>query len=246
MFAALGGVLGAIIGSFLATLVIRWPERKSVLVGRSTCDHCSTPLRPIDLVPLLSFIALRGKCSRCSSTINRDHIIIEAMSAIVGAVALGLAPHADGLAGAVFGWILIGLAMLDLRHFWLPDQLTGLLALGGIAAGFAGIHPLLTYRLWGGLAGFLSLFLIATLYRLIRKREGLGGGDPKLLGAIGLWLGWQVLPGVVLGASLIGLGLAGVGLARGHKFGSSTRLPLGSLLALSAMCAWIIQHIPQQ
>lgn len=242
MFAGLGALLGAVIGSFIATLVIRWPQNKSVITGRSACDHCAAPVHPRDLFPIFSFVALGGKCRSCRGPIQRDHVIIEVISALVGAVAIGLKPDSEGLAGAAFGWTLIALAALDLKYFWLPDKLTAMLALGGIVTGLAGVDPSLSDRLWGGFAGFLSLFLISVLYRLIRKRDGLGGGDPKLLGAIGLWLGWQVLPGIVLGASVIGLLWGAVGMLRGRLLDSKARIPLGTLLVIAAMCAWTCQH----
>lgn len=246
MFAGLGALLGAVIGSFIATLFVRWPQNKSVLTGRSACDHCATHLQPRDLLPVVSFIVLRGKCRECGSAINRDHVTIEILSMLIGATAIGLAPDANGVAGAVFGWTLLVLGALDLRHFWLPDQLTGCLAASGIAAGLVGASPPLADRVWGGIAGFMSLFIVALLYRLIRKRDGLGGGDPKLLGAIGLWLGWKVLPAIVLGACFMGLLVVGAGMMRGQRLNPAARIPLGTLLALSAMCTWIVQNIPVQ
>ena len=121
-------------------------------------------------------------------------------------------PGPAGIAGAVFGWLLLALAALDIAEFWLPDPLTLTLALAGFAAGLVGIDPPLTDRLIGGAAGFGSLWLIGFSYKRLRGREGLGGGDPKLLGAIGLWLGWRMLPAVLLLAAMTGLALVLLGM----------------------------------
>ncbi len=143
-------------------------------------------------------------------------------------------PGWEGAANALFGWQLIALAALDFEHFWLPDRLTASLAATGLAFGAGGIGVDLRSRLIGGVAGFAALWLIGAGYRRIRGRVGLGGGDPKLLGAIGCWLGWQSLPLVLVAASVIGL-LAVLSMAmRGAQVAADTRLPLGTLMALSA------------
>ncbi|MBS0284978.1 MAG: prepilin peptidase [Proteobacteria bacterium] len=231
---------GAIAGSFLATIVIRWPEGRGVTRGRSACDSCGRGLGGADLVPLLSALALRGRCRACGAAIDRRHWQIELGCALIGALAGYVAPGAAGVAGALFGWLLLTLAALDVAALWLPDALTGALALAGVAAGALGIFPSLEERLLGGVAGFASLWTIATLYRLVRKREGLGGGDPKLLGAIGLWLGWRLLPAVVVLAALVGLGLALFERLRGRPIASDARLPFGAFLAVAAYPAWLM------
>lgn len=232
------GVLGAIVGSFVAALVIRWPQERSVMRGRSACDACGRTLDAADLVPLLSALVLRGRCRRCGVAIDPLHWRIEAAGLLIGAAAGIVAPGVEGVAGAVFGWLLLALAALDLRAFWLPDRLTGLLALGGTvtAIWFA---PAPIDRLIGGVAGFVALWGIATGYRLVRKREGMGGGDPKLFGAIGLWIGWQMLPAVLLIASMVGLGVVLAAQLRGRAMTADTALPFGALLAIAAYPAWL-------
>jgi leader peptidase (prepilin peptidase) / N-methyltransferase len=237
---ALGGaLLGLIIGSFIATVVIRWPQGRSAMRGRSACDQCGKTLGAAELVPIISAIIQRGKCRQCGAAIASSHFVIELAAGAIGAVALWAVPGWQGLAGALFGWLLLALGALDAAHFWLPNRLTATLALTGLGAGLAGLDPPLAERLWGGLAGYLSLALIAFAYRLIRKREGLGGGDPKLLGGIGLWLGWQMLPYVVLGASGLGLLFALVQMVCGRPLAATDRLPLGALFAIVAFPLWI-------
>lgn len=232
-------LLGAIIGSFIATLVVRWPEGRSVAAGRSACDGCERTLAARDLVPLLSALASRGRCRTCGAVIDPVHWHVELACAVVGIAAGLAAPPVEAGAGAVFGWLLVALATLDLRAFWLPDRLTATLALAGIASGSAGLAPDLSDRLIGGAAGFVSLWAIAAAYKRLRGREGMGGGDPKLFGAIGLWLGWRMLPGVLLVASLIGLGVVLVQRARGRAVAADDALPLGTLLAAAAYPAWL-------
>ena len=235
-------LLGLVVGSFLATLVLRWPKGRGVSKGRSNCDDCGHPINAKDLIPLVSFARLRGKCRACGARIDQSHFVIEGLGALTGGTAMLVAPGQAGFMGALFGWLLIALAALDLRHFWLPDRLTASLALVGIASGLTGLAPSLLDRTIGALAGFAALAIIATVYRRLRNREGLGGGDPKLLGSIGAMLGWQALPYVVLGASGAGLLFVGLQLARGRKVQATDRLPLGTLMALTAFPLWIFQQ----
>ena len=234
------GVLGAIIGSFIAALVIRWPEGRSVMTGRSACDACGRRLTARDLVPLVSALMLRGRCRACGAGIDPRHWRIEAAAGVIGVAAGCATATPAALAGACFGWLLLTLAALDLVALWLPDRLTMTLAIGGVLTGAIGVAPALPDRLIGGAAGFAALWLIAFGYRRLRGREGMGGGDPKLLGGVGLWLGWAPLPGVLLGASVIGLGLALIERLRGKPIGRDTALPLGALIALAAYPAWLV------
>ncbi len=238
-WAGAGFIFGAIVGSFLATAAIRWPAGEQAATGRSRCDGCKRVLGPLELIPIVSFLTRRGRCASCGGAIDRKHLLIELAAALIGAVSFDLAPGLDGLGGAVFGWGLLLLAVLDVEHFWLPDRATGLLALLGIAFGAAGATPFPNDRLIGMAVGFLSLWLIGRAYRLVRHREGLGGGDPKLLGAIGAWLGWAALPYVLLLAALTGLGSVLLGKARGEAVSAATRLPFGALLAVAAWPLWL-------
>ncbi len=239
-WAAALGLLGALIGSFVATLVLRWTEDRSVLHGRSACDGCGRTLRAHELVPLLSALVSRGQCRRCGGRVDPLHWQIEAAALAIGAIAGWVAPGATGIGGAVFGWLLLALGALDARAFWLPDRLVLPLAAGGIVAGLIGVPPALTDRLIAGVAGFALLWLVAAGYRMRRGREGLGGGDPKLLGAIGLWLGWRMLPAVLLCGGLIGMGVVLFRQLTGRPMAATDALPLGTLMALAAYPAWLM------
>ncbi len=239
LWAGIGLIVGAIIGSFVATLVIRWPQERSIVTGRSACDACGQSLSAFELIPLISALAQRGRCRHCQAPIDSKHGMIEMACAFVGALAFGLAPGFAGLAGAVFGWMLIALVALDVEHYWLPDLLTLPLLAIGIIGGIAGLDPPLIDRIYGALGGYASLALIAFGYRALRGREGLGGGDPKLFGAIGAWLGWQPLPWVIVGACGTGLLIVLIKTLRGQSVKATDRLPLGALMALAAFPMWL-------
>ncbi len=241
VFPIAGAIIGLIIGSFLATIIIRWPQGHSAMSGRSRCDHCHQTLRAVDLIPVFSYVLRAGKCSACGGEIKSDHLVIELSAGLIGGLALLVDSGLGGLSGAIFGWFLLTLAALDAQHHWLPDRLTLTLAISGLAASFLGNDPDLLNRVIGGITGFCSLFLIGWGYRYLREREGLGGGDPKLLGAIGCWLGWSALPLVMLGAGFVGLLAVATMYRRGQAVTADSALPLGSFMAVSAFPLWIIQ-----
>lgn len=234
------GIVGAVFGSFIATVAIRWPAGRSASTGRSACDGCGRTLSELELVPLVSFAALRGRCRTCGARIAVGHVVIEMLGAGIGIVAGTVAPGGEGVAGAACGWLLLALGAIDLAAFWLPDVLTAALAVVALAGGFAGVGADLHARLIGGITGFGLLWLVAESYRRVRGRVGLGGGDPKLFGAIGLWLGWRALPSVLLLAALAGLAVVLVLTLAGRRINATDRLPLGTLLAGAAFLCWAI------
>ncbi|MBX3595814.1 A24 family peptidase [Sphingomonas sp.] len=235
----LGG-LGLMFGSFIATLVRRWPEGRTAMRGRSECESCRKSLHAHELVPLMSYALQRGRCRACGAPIHASHAAIEGGAMLVGAAAGFVMPGWEGLSGALFGWLLLTLAALDLAAFWLPNVLTGLLALTGLIDGVFFL-PGWIDRLAGGLIGFGLLWLTAFTYRRIRGRDGMGGGDPKMFAGIGLWLGATMLAPVLFAASVIGIGVALALRIAGREMGMTSRLPLGTLLALAAFPAWLYQ-----
>ena len=230
-----GALLGLVAGSFLATLVLRWP-RGAPLTGRSHCDGCGRVLGVRDLVPLLSFALARGRCRACGAAIDWRHPAIELAAALIGAAAFVVEPSIWGLAGALFGWLLLALLALDAGHYWLPDALTMPLLGLGLLLGRGEMAD----RLLGAAIGGGALLLVAGIYRLARGRDGLGLGDVKLMAGLGAWLGWPLLPTLLLMAALLGLGLAAWRKLRGAPI---THVPLGACLAAAAFPLWLATSI---
>lgn len=239
----LGGVLGLVIGSFLATVLIRWPQGQNALAGRSACDGCGAVLGALDLVPVLSWVARRGRCRACGARIDPRHLAMEVAAAMIGIVAALAHPLPLALVTAGLGWWLLLIAALDLQEQWLPDLLTLPLILLGLAAAWAGFGPPLVERLWGVGLGWASLEAIRWIYRLSRGREGMGGGDPKLFAAAGAWAGAWNLPVILLTAGLVGIAAALTMGLRGQKVDALTRVPLGTMLALALWPAWLLVAI---
>lgn len=230
------GVTGLVLGSFIATLVLRWPAGRSVF-GRSQCDGCGRRLGAPDLVPLLSATVSRGRCRTCKAPIDRFHWWVELGSAAIGIVALALLPGTAGWLWALLGWLLLPLALLDARHFWLPDRLNALLAVAGLLLAGPMLGAPLPDRWIGALAGGSVLALVAWAYRRARGAEGMGGGDPKLVAAIGAWLGWQALPLMLLLASLGGIVWALFAQRKGDQPLGARRVPFGVFACTAAFAA---------
>lgn len=235
---ALTGV-GAILGSFLATIAIRWPAGGSALRGRSQCDGCGAPIAARDLVPLFSALRLRGAARCCGARIDPLHRQVEGASALAGLLAGIVASDITALVIAAFGWMLVLVAALDATEMWIPDPLVAVLGIAGVLASPV-LPPPLADRLIGGAAGFGTLWLIGFGYLRLRGREGLGGADPKLFGVIGLWLGWRLLPAVLLTAALVGLGVVAWRLASGRTVAGDDALPFGTYLAVAAYPALLL------
>lgn len=235
-----GAISGAIIGSFLATLCLRWPRGEQAATGRSRCEGCSRALGPVELVPLFSAAVAGGACRACAAPIDPFHWKVEAAAAFAGAAAFALSPGVSGAALAIFLWLLLPIAILDARHFWIPDRLSAILGTAGIVLGGVLFHAPLSDRLIGAIAGFATLSLLSLGYREIRGIEGLGAADPKLLAAIGLWTGWQGLLPLLLMASLAGLVAAAV-----MRKDRLDRMAFGTLLCLGGVLSAAIAIQPR-
>ncbi len=228
-------LLGPIIGSCLGLVTLRLPAGAPIGIARSACGGCGRKLGPLDLVPLLSWATLGGRCRTCRAPIPLRYPFLEASCALIG---LWAALAFDGplaAATAAFGWWLLLAAFIDGEHFWLPARLTVPLLIGGLAVAAAFQPAALSGRLIGAAVGWLSLALLALAYRRLRGRDGLGGGDPLMLGALGAWVGWQGIPSLVLVAALLGLGVA---LAQ-RRLKADARLPFGTLMAAGAWLIWL-------
>jgi len=242
-------LIAPFIGSFLGLLIRRLPEGSTIVRGRSRCDACGATLRVRDLVPIVSWLIVGARCRYCNQPLGWFYpgIEVAALAIALASVLIdgGLADGGliDGGQGAwldcVLGWWLLALAWIDLRSWLLPDSLTLPLIIGGLAAAFLFNPDQLTERALGAALGYLSLMAIAALYRALRGREGLGGGDAKLLAASGAWLGAAALPQVILFAALAALAAAACLRFAGVRLGLHSRLPFGPFLAFATWVMWL-------
>jgi leader peptidase (prepilin peptidase)/N-methyltransferase len=224
------------VGSFAGVLIARVPEGRGVVWGRSACGACGHALEVADLVPLLSFAALRGRCRWCGRKIGWFHLWVElaALGVAVWATASGAR---GGLlwAGCALGWTLLTLGWIDARCQRLPDFLTLPLVLGGLFEAAMLEPDAVLGRAQGAAAGFLGFWLLAWLFRRLRGREGLGMGDAKLLAAGGAWVGAWLLPDVLLAAA----GSALVFALRKGRVDRDARIPFGPFLGAGIWVVWL-------
>lgn len=233
--------LGLIAGSFLGLVSLRLPAGTDIARGRSRCDGCGRALPPHRLVPVLSYLWSRGRCSDCGAMIPARYPLMEAACALIGVAAAMTQPSLAAAAlTAVLGWQLLLIAVVDAEQFWLPDRLTlPLLATGLVAAAALERHTLIDGAA-GAVVGFGSLWLLARAYRHLRGREGLGGGDPILLAAGGAWVGWIGLPSVLLWAATAGLSLVLARRLTGRRVAGDDRLAFGTFLSAGIWLTWLL------
>ena len=234
------GLLGAIVGSFLALVSVRLPLGEEVVLTPSHCRSCHTRLAPWRMVPILSWLWSRGQCAQCRAAVSPRYPLIELAAAAIGVWA--------GLSGvdlpmiaitALLGWQLLLIAVVDAEHFWLPDILTWPLAVTGLAAAAWMSKGLPWPQLIGVIGGFVGLWALAQLYRLVRRRDGLGGGDPFLFGAAGAWVGFLGLPSVLLYACVAGFAVVAAKLIIRRAVAGTDRLPFGTFLAFGLWLTWL-------
>jgi len=229
-------LFGAIIGSFLNVVILRLPrENASIVFPASHCPKCLNNLSWYENIPILSYIFLRGKCSHCNTSISLQYPVVEIISAfLAAAVCLKFSFSFQALGYYIFGSALLVIIVIDIHHQIIPD----VISLPGIVLGFffSLVNDNVTWQssLTGLLLGGGVLYAIAFLYVFLRKQDGMGGGDIKLLAMIGAWLGWQSLPFVIFVSSLSG-SIVGLIAMRRQKKGGSTRIPFGPFLSIAAL-----------
>ncbi len=199
MIAVLMGRLGLVIGSFVAAVTIRLPRDEDIVMGRSRCMSCERPLAPWQLVPVFSWLVQRGRCGWCRAPVSPRYVLIEFAAGGVGVWATVAGSDAVVIgATAILGWQLLLIAIIDAENFWLPDILTWPLMVTGLGAAAVVSRGWPIDPLIGLVAGFTLLWGMAWIYRRVRGRDGLGGGDPFLFAGAGAWVGWMGLPSVLL------------------------------------------------
>jgi leader peptidase (prepilin peptidase) / N-methyltransferase len=247
MEATFAGLLGAVMGSFLNVVAFRLPRRESLVKPRSRCPSCGTPVRPYDNVPVLSWLLLRGRCRSCSARISPRYPLVEAATALLCAAAVLTQDGAAAIALAVtLVLLLVPAALIDLEHRIIPNRLTAAGALLALGLGTALDPSGEPGRLIAGAAAAGFLLLAALAYP-----GGMGMGDVKLAGVMGLFLGAAVAPALLI-ALLAGVLLGAVIVARkGARQGRKTAVPFGPFLALGGVAAifvgqpvvhWYVNH----
>lgn len=232
-------LLAPAIGSFLAVLVDRLPRGEDVVSRASRCRACKTRIAPYDLVPLVSFLWLRGRCRRCDAAIPGWLFQMELGAlGLAGLAALQASSPWEAWTSALILWLLMALAASDLIRFRLPDALTAALAASVFGATLANGH--IVAALWGAALGAGSFMALRLGYKLLRGREGLGLGDIKLMIGLGALSGPLSLPWLVLWAALVALAAAVVGARLGGKdLRGDLALPFGTALCASAAGLWL-------
>lgn len=237
-------LLAPIVGSFLGVLITRLPEGRPVALARSACGSCGTPLGARDLVPLLSYLASRGRCRHCRAPIGRFHPAVELSAVLVAAIVVSAwsVRGAAGSAGAtwlwsgcILGWTTLALAWIDLRCMRLLDALTLPLLLLGLLSCRLLDPDALPAHAAAAVLGYLCFTGLAWSYRRLRGRDGLGPGDAKLLAASGAWIGLTALPTLVLLAAVATLLVA----LPSRAARAQTPIPFGPGLAFSLFAVWL-------
>jgi leader peptidase (prepilin peptidase)/N-methyltransferase len=258
---SVGGLVGLCVGSFLNVVIHRLPKmlergwraqcaelsgepppdlpRYNLLVPRSQCPACGHRISALENVPVVSFLFLRGRCSACKAPISARYPLVELLAgALTAAAILRFGPAPAAAAACLLLWSLIALTFIDFDTQLLPDNITLPLAWAGLLANVAGWVPGvgLGDAVIGAVAGYLALWSVYWLFKLIRGKEGMGYGDFKLLAALGAWLGWQMLPLIVLLSSVVGA-VIGIGLVVFKGRDHQIPLAFGPYLAIAGAIA---------
>jgi leader peptidase (prepilin peptidase)/N-methyltransferase len=239
LFSLFAFLFGAVVGSFLNVVILRLPDKsQSIVFPASHCPKCSTPLHWYENIPVLSYLVLRGKCRTCKEKISMQYPIVEmCMGLLAAALFHSFGPTLSFFTYFLFAAALLVIIFIDIRHQIIPD----VISLPGILIGFAVsfINPWVSWQqsALGILLGGGVLYGIALGYYLLTKRDGMGGGDIKLLAMIGAFLGWQSLLFVIFAASLSG-SIVGIAAMFKQRKGGRTRIPFGPFLSLAALC-WL-------
>lgn len=255
-------ILGLLIGSFLNVVIHRVPmmmqkewhrdccelleienqeksESYNLIKPNSHCPKCKSEIKPWQNIPIISYLILRGKCANCSTPISIRYPLIEAITALLsGIIAWQFGATDQAFALLLMTWALIALTMIDIDHQLLPDNITLPLMWLGILLNTQGIFTDLPSSVWGAMAGYMSLWSVYWLFKLLTGKEGMGFGDFKLLAALGAWLGWQALPLIIILSSFVGAAIGIIGILVQGK-DKSTPIPFGPYLAIAGWIAFL-------
>jgi len=211
--------------------------RYNLLVPRSACPHCNHAIGAMENIPVISYLLLRGKCKGCGAAISPRYPIIETVSGVLSAYAAWHFGFGWAAAGALLlVWALLALTAIDFDTQLLPDDITLPLLWIGLLLNSSGTYTDLHSAVLGAIFGYLSLWSVYWLFKLATGKEGMGYGDFKLLAALGAWMGWQMLPLIILSSSLVGA-VVGITLIVATKHGRNIPIPFGPYLAGGGLIA---------
>jgi len=234
---AVAALFGAVVGSFLNVCIARWPAEQSVIRPRSRCPGCGAPIAGYDNIPVVSWLLLRGRCRACHAPISWRYPLIEVATA--GVWAFAASQHGFGLEGlrwALFGTILLGIAVTDVREYIIPDEFSLGGAVLGVAFSLLDGWSGLWHALLGATVGFVVLWGVGALGTMVLKEEAMGGGDVKMMAMVGAFLGWQgVLLTIFLGALLGSIVFVPISL-----LGNKKLVPFGVFLSLGAAATYLV------
>jgi leader peptidase (prepilin peptidase)/N-methyltransferase len=228
-------ILGAVVGSFLNVCIYRLPKDESIVFPSSRCPGCGNDIRWFDNIPIISYLLLRGRCRSCKARISIQYPLVELVNALLALfLFMRFGPTFAFAVLFLFCSAMVVITFIDLEHQIIPD----VISLPGIAAGFifSFFIPQLGWQnsLIGILAGGGSLWLVATVYELLTKKEGMGGGDIKLLAMMGAFFGWKAIPFIIFVSSLTG-SVIGITVMLARKEDSKLAIPFGPFLALGSV-----------
>ncbi len=215
----------------------------NLISPRSHCPACQSPVAAWHNVPVLSYLLLKGRCAACGVTISPRYPLIELLTALLSATLIWkFGPTLAGLSALVLCWALIAASAIDLDHQLLPDSITQPLLWLGLALGLSGLpadtppFPDLHSAVLGAMAGYLSLWTVYKVFKWLTGKEGMGYGDFKLLAALGAWLGWQMLPLVIILSAVVGT-VTGIAMIAVGRHARQAPIPFGPFLAAAGLCA---------
>lgn len=213
------------------------PDRYDLVVPRSRCPHCGHRITALENIPVASWLWLGGKCRACAKPISARYPLVEVATALLSAAVAWRFGFTPTMVGALLlTWSLIALSVIDYDHQLLPDDVTLPLLWGGLVFNLFGLYTSLAAAVVGAIAGYVSLWLIYQLFKLITGREGMGYGDFKLFAAFGAWLGWHALPLIILFSSFLGA-IVGIGIIVFRGRDRSLPIPFGPFLCLAGWVA---------
>ncbi|MDZ4740779.1 MAG: prepilin peptidase [Alphaproteobacteria bacterium] len=232
-------IIAPFIGSFVSVLVVRLPKGEDVIVTRSHCRNCGHILGPWELIPIVSWIVQAGKCRACGSAVSPVYPGMEIAAIVVALWAVATVDADVRWITVALGWVLLALAVMDARDFFLADELTIPLVPLGLAVCWLLSPEQLYFHIAGAVLGLASMIALAWGYKTVRGGDGLGLGDAKLFAAAGAWTGLEGLGTVLLYAVLVNLLMLAVARPTAGDMGATTPIPLGTGLAAGIWLTWL-------